>query len=150
MIVLLVLFAFSFRYYFNEFPRRYAIDWQYDMKQIVEYVRDHPEYPYVFMTDVRSQPYIFFLYYLKTPLPEYLSSVVYNRTISKSYSAVSSYGKYYFAGWDPLRDSPNEEALYILSPSEYDGLMHRSSYDIKKVIYYPNGTVAFYIVSTKI
>lgn len=134
-------------HYYGEYIKKNAIDWQYGMKQIVAYVKDHPKYPYVYMTSVRSQPYIFFLYYLKTPLPEYLNSVVYNRLESKSYNTVLNYGRYYFAGWDATKDQPNREALYILTPSEYDGLLYRSDFDVKKVIYYPNDTTAFFIVS---
>lgn len=107
----------------------------------------HPEYPYVFMTNVRSQPYIFFLYYLKTPLPEYLNSVIYSKKESKSYNTVFRFDKYYFAGWNPFLDNPDKEAVYILTPSEYDGLRHESDFIVKKVIYYPNNTTAFFIVS---
>lgn len=149
LIILLIFLVNYLRNYFNEFPKRYAIDWQYGMKQTVEYVRDHPEYSYVFMTNLRSQPYIFYLYYLQTPLYDYLNSVQYNRLESKSNNLVSSYGKYYFDGFNPRVDLPNDEALYILTPSEYDGLMYRSNFNIKKVIYYPNGTTAYYIVSIK-
>lgn len=148
--VLLLVFLLGYLgHYYGEYVKRNAIDWQYGMKQIVEYVKDHEQYPYVFITSVRSQPYIFFLYYLKTPLPEYLNSVTYNQLESKSYNTVANFSRYYFAGWDPLQDYPNQEALYILTPSEYDGLMYRSYFNVKKVIYYPNGTTAFFIVSIK-
>lgn len=147
IITLLISLTIYLKDYFNEFPKRYAIDWQYGMEQIVEYVQSHPEYPYVFMTDVRSQPYIFFLYYLKIPLPEFLGSAVYNRSESRSYNTVASFGKFYFGGWNPVKDTANREMLYILTPSEYDGLVNRSSFNVKKVIYYPNGATAFYIVS---
>lgn len=137
-------------YYFNEYPKRYAIEWQYGMKQIVEYVRDHKEYTQVFMTDVRSQPYIFFLYYLKPPLEDYLNSVIYNNSESnRSYNTVAIFDRYYFGGWDSVESLPSSGVLYILTPSQYDGLRYRSIFDIKKVIYYPNGESAFYLVSTK-
>lgn len=136
-------------YYFNVYPKKDAIDWQYGMKQIVEFVKSHPEYSQVFMTDIRSQPYIFFLFYLKTPLPEYLNSVVYNRSESKSYSVVSYFDKYFFEGWTPIESLPSKGVLYVVSPSEYDGLRHKKEFDIKKTIYYPNGTDAFFIVSAK-
>lgn len=147
---LLLIFMVNYlRNYFYEFPKRYAIDWQYGMKQAVEYSKDHPEYPYVFMTNLRSQPYIFYLYYLRTPLYDYLNSVQYNRLKNKSNNLVLSYDRYYFDGFNPVIDLPNYEALYILTPSEYDGLMYRSNFNIKKIIYYPNGTSAYYIVSIK-
>lgn len=138
------------KYYYGEYPKRYAIEWQYGLKEAVEYVKDNQSYPFVFMTNLRSQPYVFFLYHLKTSLPDYLNSVVYNKSESQSYNLVSSYDKYFFSGFDPRKDSPNEEALYILTPSEYDGLAYKASYNVKKVIYYPNGTVAYYIASPRI
>lgn len=152
VLTVIILLFFLSRYlsnYYGVYIKNNAIDWQYGMKQIVEYIKDHQEYPYIYMTNVRSQPYIFFLYYLRTPLPEYLNSVTYNPSKSKSYNTVSNYNRYYFAGWDETKDLPNKEALYILTPSEYDGLMYRSDFDVKKVIYYPNGTVAFFIVSMR-
>lgn len=137
-------------YYFGEYAKRYAIDWQYGMKQIVEFVRQHEEYNQVFVTDIRSQPYIFFLYYLKTPLPDYLQSVIYNNNLdNKSYNNVASFGRFSFGGWDPVESLPYRGALYVLSPSQYDGLRHKGEFDIKRKIDYPNGTVAFYLTGAK-
>ncbi len=150
IIVLLSVQVFSFlNYYFNIFPTKDPNDWQYGMKQIVEFVKAHPEYTQVYMTDIRSQPYIFFLFYLKTPLPEYLDTVVYNKSDTKSFSTVSAFDNYYFSGWDPIESMPNPGVLYIVSPSQYDGLRHKAEFAVKKVIYFPDGATAFYIVSSK-
>lgn len=134
-------------YYYGEYTTRYAIEWQYGMKQIVEYVKDHKNYEEVFMTDARSEPYIFFLYYLKTPLPEFLNTVIYNNSISKSYNIVSNFDNFYFGGWDPIESYPTKGILYVVTPSQYDGLRHKKEFDVKKIIYYPNETTAFYLVS---
>ncbi len=134
-------------YYYGEYTKRYAIEWQYGMKQVVEFVRNNEGYNQIYMTNVRSQPYIFFLYYLKTPLPEYLNSVIYNNSESKSYNLISSFDKFSFGGSDTVENKPGQGVLYILTPSEYDGLRYKSSFGVKKIIYYPNGTVAFYIIS---
>ena len=136
-----------FKYYFGEYATRYAIEWQYGMKQIVEYVKDHEEYEQVYMSEVRSQPYIFFLYYLKTPLPEFLSRVYYNNSESKSYNTVSIFDRYYFGGWDKVESSPDKGVVYILTPYEYSGLRQREKFEVKKLIKYPNGTDAFFLVS---
>ncbi len=147
--VLIVSLFHYLNYYYGEFAKRYAIDWQYGMKQIVEYSASHSEFSSIVMTDERAQPYIFFLYYLKTPLPEYLNSVIYNNSLSKSYNNVRNFSRYYFVGAD-LRDSkPEKETIYVVTPSEYDGLRYKSSFDIKQIINYPNETVAFYIITTK-
>lgn len=152
LISTVVILAFSLQnflnYYFGEYAKRYAIEWQYGMKQIVEYVSKHQEYSQVFMTDARSQPYIFFLYYLKPQLADYLSSVIYNNAESnRSYNTVSTFDKYYFGGWDPLESFPSTGVLYILTPSQYDGLRYRLAFKVKKIIYYPNGVTAYYLVS---
>lgn len=165
LIVILLLLSvqvyFYLNYYFNRYPIKDPHEWQYGMKQIVEFVKDHEEYSQIFVTDIRSQPYIFFLYYLKYPLPEYLNNVVYNRLDeSKKYNTVSYFGGYYlgkegeqkrinvyFGGWDPIESVPDKGILYVISPSQYDGLRHRSSFDVKKIIYYPDGGTAFYLVS---
>lgn len=149
-IIILSISLFNFlKYYFGEYATRYAIEWQYGMRQIVEYVKDHPEYGEVYMTEVRSQPYIFFLYYLKTPLPEYLKTVLFNSAESKSYNSVSNFSRYYFGGWDKAQSFPQKGILYIVTPSEYDGLSHRNEFEVKRLIKYPNGSSAFYLVTSE-
>lgn len=152
--ILVVILFFSLwnysSYYFGRYAKRYAIEWQYGMKQIVEFVKEYKEYNQVFVTDIRSQPYIFFLYYLKMPLPEYLHSVIHNNNLnSRSHNNVASFDRYSFGGWDPVETPPTEGVLYVLSPSQYDGLKHKSIFVVKEVIYYPNDTIAFYLVSLK-
>lgn len=138
-------------YYNGEYSKRYAIEWQYGMKQIVSYVIAHPEYTKVYMTEERSQPYIFFLYYLKVPLPEYLKSVVYNQKDDKSHNLVLSFkykdGTYFFGGWDKINSSPDRNSLYALTPSEYDGLRYKLQFQLKDKVSYPNGTDAYFLVS---
>lgn len=150
VLILLSIEAYSYvNYYFNIYPKKAAIDWQYGMKQIVEYVKSHPEYTQVYMTNIRSQPYIFFLFYLKTPLPEFLDTVVYNQNESKSFSTVAYFDKYYFEDWDPIESMPYPGVLYVVSPSQYDGMRHKADFDVKKQVLYPDGSSAFFIVSSK-
>ncbi|MBI2596865.1 glycosyltransferase family 39 protein [Candidatus Daviesbacteria bacterium] len=137
------------KYYYGEFTKRYAIDWQYGMKQIAQYANEHKEYDQVYITSIRSQPYIFLLYYLKIPLPVYLDTVIYNNSKDKSSNNVSLFGKYSFGGWNSIESPASKGVLYVLSPSEYDGLAYKFNYDIKNIIYYPNRTTAFYLVSLK-
>lgn len=133
-------------YYFNDYPRKNAIDWQYGMKQSVDYIKQNNGYFRVYVTDIRSQPYIFFLYYLKEPLPKFLETVNYNQTESRSHSLVDNFSDFYFGG-DLKEGYPNPGYLYILTPSEYDGLRYKNVFNIKKKILYPNGTDAFFLVS---
>lgn len=148
----IIILGFLFRDYLNEYYQNYAkkhaIFWQYGMKQIVEYIKDHKDYIQIYTTDVRFQPYIFFLYYLKTPLPQYLETVVYNNDPEKrKYNLVTFFDKYHFGNWDPIESDPYLGILYIVTPSQYDGLKHRGKFEVKKIIYYPDGGAAFYLVS---
>lgn len=164
VLVILSTQVFSFLdYYFNVYPTKDQHDWQYGMKQSVEFLKDNPVYDQVYVTDVRSQPYIFYLFYLKTQLPEFLDSVVYNRLEeSKSYNTVSYFegsiltkeGQrkrigFYFGGWDSVESMPSQNVLYVLSPSQYDGLRHKAEFSVKEIIRYPKGGDAFFLVSAK-
>lgn len=133
--------------YFNNFSNRYAIDWQYGMKQIAVHLKKNPEYENVFITDTRSQPYIFLLYYLNTPLSDFRETVEYNTKEDRSSNLVARYGRYNFGNWNKIESQPLPSTLYILTPSEYDGLRHRALFQVKEKISYPNGTDAFYLVS---
>ncbi|KKS65180.1 hypothetical protein A3A14_00915 [Candidatus Daviesbacteria bacterium RIFCSPLOWO2_01_FULL_43_38] len=133
--------------YYTNYSFRSANQWQYGMKETVEYIKDRNGYSQVFVTDVRSQPYIFFLYYLKEPLPKFLETVYLNDTKTRSFNLVSFFDKYHFGDWDPIESMPNPGVLYIVSPSQYDGLMHKEVFDVKKRIRYPDGTDAFFLVS---
>lgn len=144
---LLVEFGLYLKYYYTEYSKKSAIEWQYGMKQIVMYLKNNPDYVQVYMDKIRQQPYIFFLYYFKTPLPELLETVRYDTTESKSYNTVVSFDKYQFGGkWNIIDSYPNYGVLYIVTPSYYGGLRYKEQFEVMKLIKYPNGTDAFYIV----
>lgn len=153
LFITLTLFAYGWFFrgyiedYYTNYSMRSANQWQYGMKESVEYVKDRNGYSQVFVTDVRSQPYIFFLYYLKEPLPKFLETVYLNETQTRSFNLVSFFDKYHFGDWDPLESMPNPGVLYIVSSSQYDGLVHKDIFDVKKRIRYPDGSDAFFLVS---
>lgn len=135
------------KYYYTTYWQKNAIEWQYGMKQIVTYLKKNPDYVQVYMDKIRQQPYIFFLYYFKTPLPELLDTVKYDQSNSKSYNTIVSYDKYQFGGnWNIIDSYPNQGVLYIMTPSYYSGLKYINQFEVKKLIKYPNGNDAFYIV----
>ncbi len=136
------------KYYFNKYSSDYAIEWQYGMKEIVETVQD-PKYQQVYITDDRMQPYIFFLYYLKPDPKMIANSILYNQSKSKSYSLIEHFDKYYFGNWDVIGSMPNPGVAYVVTPSQYSGLRERLAFDIKKTVYFPDGSIAFIIVSAK-
>lgn len=137
------------KYYFTEYAKKEAVEWQYGMKDVVAYIKNNPEYSYVYMDNIRQQPYIFFLYYLKTPLPDFLKTVKYDQSASKSFNTVAKYGKYQFGGWNPIESYPNYGILYVITPSYYTGLRHFDRFSLNKEIKYPGGGDAFYIVTAQ-
>lgn len=135
-----------FTYYLNEYPKKEAIEWQYGMKQVVEYAKKDDDFTRLYMDKIRQQPYIFFLYYLKTPLPELLKTVRYDESESKSFNTVLSFDKYQFGGWNIIESYPNKGVIYVVTPSYYSGLKYLDRFGVNKLIRYPNKTDAFYIV----
>lgn len=151
--VFFVIFSFEFKNYlkalFIEYSSRHAIEWQYGMKEISEYIKDNQStYHSVYVTNVRQQPYIFLLYNLKYSPNKFSKSVVYNLEESKNSNLVLSFGKFNFK-WDTVDSQPVLGVLYVLSPFEYSGLRFKDAFEVKKVIKYPNGGDAFYLISAK-
>ena len=150
IVLILSLTPFLFKYlkdYYGEYTQRYAIEWIYGMKNIVKYSQQN-DFNEVYMTDSRMQPYIFFLYYLKTPLPEFLSTVKYNETQSRPSNLVASFKNYHFM-WDEYHSMPETGVLYVVRPSVYDGLYQKTSFNVVKLVKYPDKTDAFYMVLAK-
>lgn len=136
-------------YYYRVYPQKEAIQWQYGMRETVKYLKSQ-KVGAVYMTNVRQQPYIFFLYYLKTPAPQFQQTARYNFTRSKTFSLVSSFGKYHFL--DDLEFAysyPGYGIYYVLTGPEYTGLYYKKDFDVKSRILYPDGSEAFYIVTAK-
>jgi len=113
------------------------------MKQIALYVKDHPYIDKVYMTKERQQPYIFILNYLEYPVYKYLKTVQYDESQSKSYNVAKSFGKFQFSEWNSVDSYPAPYVLYVLTPSQYDGLRYRSMFDVKELVKYPDGTNAY-------
>jgi len=147
-LVVLSIQIFPFiSYYFDKYSSNEAIQWQYGMKQAVLYAKAHPEYKKVYVTKIRNQPYIFFLFYLKYDLNNLLKSVVYDETGSKSYNTIERFGRYSFGNWDVVESEPVRENLYIVTKNEYTGFRHFNDFEIRKIIRFPGGDEAFYILS---
>ncbi len=136
-------------YYYHVYPKKDAIQWQYGMREAIKYLKSQKAGA-VYMTNVRQQPYIFFLYYLQTPTPVFQKTVRYNPTQSKTFSLVSSFGKYHFL--DDLEFAysyPGYGIYYVLTGPEYTGLYYKKDFEVKTRILYPDGSEAFYIVTAK-
>lgn len=134
-------------YYSKVYPVKEAIEWQYGMKEMVNYSVEDKNIYKMYVDNIRQQPYIFFLYFLKTPLPEFLKTVRYEETEAKSFSTVRSFGKYQFGGWNIIDSFPNEGIYYAVTPSYYTGLRYAAQFDVAKLIKYPDNNNAFYIIN---
>ena len=134
-------------YYSKVYPVKEAIEWQYGMKEIVEFSEKNLYFYRVYVDKIRQQPYIFFLYYLKVPLPELLKTVKYDETESKSFNTVVSFDKYRFGNWNIIDSYPNEGILYAITPSYYTGLRYIQQFDVVRQIKYPDRADAFYLVT---
>ena len=150
LIVLAMIIPFRnyLKSYYGEYAEKYAIEWVYGMKEIVEFTKNEEVLYRVYMTDAFMQPYIFYLYYHKVPLPEYLETVKYNQTESRPSNLVSSFGIYRF-DWDQYQSQPADGVLYVVNPSVYDGLFHKPNFEVAKLVKYPNGSNAFYLLLPK-
>lgn len=140
-------FSLYIKEYFGEYATKYAIEWVYGMKEAVQFSEKN-NYSLVNMTDSFMQPYIFYLFYSKTPLPEFLATVKYNKTQSAPSNLVYSFGKYNFI-WNQYHSMPTPGVLYIIRPSIYDGLYEKSAFDVAKVIKFPNDTDDLYLIEAK-
>jgi 4-amino-4-deoxy-L-arabinose transferase-like glycosyltransferase len=134
-------------YYSKVYPVKEAIEWQYGMKEIVEYSKENPNIYKMYVDNIRQQPYIYFLYYGKVSLPELLSTVIYDESQSKSFNTVLSFDKYQFGSWNIIESFPNEGIYYAVTPSYYTGLRHVQQFDVVKQIKYPDMSDAFYVVT---
>ncbi len=135
-----------FNFYTGEYAERYAIDWQFGMKEIVEYTKSRSNIERVYMTDSRSQPYIFFRFYNPIANDDFLKTAVLDTSPQSPSNILERYDKYIFGRWDRINSMPTKGIVYVLTPSEYSGLMHRTDFEVKKLVKYPNGSDAYFIV----
>jgi 4-amino-4-deoxy-L-arabinose transferase-like glycosyltransferase len=134
-------------YYSRIYPVKEAIEWQYGMREIVVYSKENPSFQKMYVDNIRQQPYIYFLYYLKVPVTTLLKTVKYDQSNSKSFNTVLSFDRYQFGSWNIIDSYPNEGIRYAITPSYYTGLRHIQQFDVMKLIKYPDKSDAFYIVA---
>jgi 4-amino-4-deoxy-L-arabinose transferase-like glycosyltransferase len=150
------LFATDYQNYLKNY-NEHAIEWQFGMKQIAEFVAKHQEYKEVYITADRSQPYIFLLNYLQVPVDEFRKTVQYNNKPERSSNLVTQFSHtfthpkftqiYHFGNWDVVESEPRSGVLYILTSGQLGGLKHLKEFNFIKEIDFPNKSVAFYLVS---
>jgi len=77
-IVLCSMFFVNFYYYLHNYyihyPIRWSGEWQYGYKQMVNYISQvEQNYEHIFVTDALGRPYIYFAFYQKYPLENFLT-----------------------------------------------------------------------------
>lgn len=93
-VVLFIVQLFYFLHgYFIHYPSIYSGAWQYGYKEMVEYVtRREGQYDNIFITDALGRPYIYFAFYNKIPVDEFLQGRIAQRDQFGLWN-VSSLGK---------------------------------------------------------
>ncbi len=81
LVLVLVLNMFYFLHdYFIHFPIEWSGEWQYGYREMVDFVTvNQNKYDHIFVTDSLGRPYIFFAFYNKIPLQEFLRQKIATR-----------------------------------------------------------------------
>lgn len=133
------LFAAFLHNYFVQFPRDYAVIWQYGYKQAVEEaaaIKDNHDR--VVVTGQYGRPYIYFLLYSKYPPEQYWQTRVVSRD-NFGFWDVSSFDKYIFG----FKDQKLGRTLYVLGTAD-----QVPSGRLLKTITAPDGSTIFSLVET--
>jgi 4-amino-4-deoxy-L-arabinose transferase-like glycosyltransferase len=143
--VLIVLFTFNVAYYLNQYfvqqNYAYAYEWQYGYEQAVPAVEQlKGGYNKILVSNKQplDQSYMFFLFYLKYP------PVDYQKVVDANAGGTHRFDKYEFRVFDWQKESKAEGELLVGSPNDFP-----SKVVTKKIIPYPNGNPAIFIVDPK-
>ena len=139
-ILYFVLFINYFWHFLIVYPVVAAKDWQDEYKKVfTQYPQQFKNFDFVTVSDWSSQPYIFALFYLKYDSEKFRNEVIYNQTIRKATSAVRSFNKFIFTNVD-FYNFPQGSNLIFSNPRD-----KMDEINEKEKIFYPDGSVAFYV-----
>lgn len=97
VVVYLGFFEYYFSTFINEYPVKYAAEWQYGYKEIYEkYSQAFGNYQKIVISDEYAQPYIFALFYQKYNPAEFRKTASYNYAGNWGFSTVKNFGKFTF------------------------------------------------------
>lgn len=143
----IVLLMLNVSYYFYSYyiltPVKYGYFWQYGNKQAILYAKDNEaRYEKIIMSYEYDQPYIYYLFYNKIDPSWYQKNWDYskNGTVDRFYRKI---GKYEFRNINFQKDQTIKDALLIGTPKEI------SVTNPLLNIHFPDGRVAYVILSTK-
>ena len=115
-LLLFLNFAYFYHDYFVHYPVDYSGEWQYGYKQSIDYVKSvEKNYDYVQVTNALGRPYIYYLFYTKTPPSVYRKTVKIHRD-AFGFVTIESFGKYVFPDNYTYSLSKNKNVLYINTP----------------------------------
>lgn len=115
LFVICSLFSVSLYYflhnYFVHFPVRWSGEWQYGYKEMVQYIlQNEKKYDSVFVTQTQGRPYIYFAFYNKYPVNEFIEDKI-ETTDSFGFYDVKKLGHISFESFD-IRDAYGK-ILYV-------------------------------------
>lgn len=129
-------------HYFYHLPIRYANEWQYGTREIVNKIRSYNNLEKVWISDSAGL-WVYYLFYFKYS-PELIQrEIQLSKKNEFGLGKVYQFGKYFFDRI-PLVFDDKKNILYIGKPEEfYDWVKP------KQIIYYPNKNKAFYLLTTQ-
>src|SRR3989344_3153072 len=141
------LALWNFLYYFHQYhfhlAKQFPFSSQYGFRELSEYIKDQEnKYDRIVITTHYDQPYILTLFYLKYDPSKFQSEHTLTPRDQYGFSTVNKFGKFEFddVRWEELKDQKG--TLLVATPSEVHGGIRAI-----KEIYFPNGNVAFKLIS---
>lgn len=114
-ILLFISFFYYTHNYFIHYPLNWSNEWQYGYKEMVKYVTDNQyRYDTIYITEALGRPYIYFAFYNKYHLEEFLSKRIATRDWF-GFWYVKSLGKVKF-GLDDLHSTFGKKTLLVATP----------------------------------
>jgi len=132
----IILFCVYLNLYYVVSPYKYAEDWQYGYKELVNRVSSiEADYNQIIITNYYDQPHIYFAFYKQ------IEPSIYQKI---ALTAPMGFDKYTFKSIDDREDFTSEQALIVAEPE-------RTPRDaqILDTIEFPNGEVAFNLIESK-
>ncbi len=131
--------AYYLHYYYFNTPIRYAQEWHYGMRAVMDKVKEIQENYSSIWFSKEAWGYIYPLFYLPFPPEKYQPQAKLGSLNEFGFGWVRSFDKYIFDDF-PLDLLEREDTLFIGAPVNF--------YKLKKplsTVYYPDGNVAFYL-----
>jgi hypothetical protein len=126
-------------YYYVHTPSKYAREWHYGMKEVMDQVRlSEKGYAKVWFSK-NAWGYIYPLFYLKYPPEKYQTQADLSSLNEYGFGWVGKFDKYVFADL-PADAKEKSDTLFVGAPEDFSGI-RRPLY----TVYYPDKNIAFYI-----